>query len=305
MIDVSDIELIRLIVKEGSVNKASEILHISQPTLSKRISRLEQLLNLSLFDRQKSGMVPTAVAKYLMDSGEGLKDQLNSIQRQLELMASMKGGVVKLGVGPYTEQMLLPRVLLDFAEKKYAFNISVVTDSLDNLLKKLAASEIDLAIGPFGSADLNDQYQVPLQLEEKIIGVVRAGHKLTQLDAEQITPEALVSHAWVLPNIPRQYGEALGKFVQFSDLSANISCNDCTTIKSIVLNSDYISAGPASLFRKELSSGELVECSLPIDLYWKGYCAVKPEVALMPAIKEVIQLFAQYMQPNPEGEVPT
>jgi len=40
MLDISDIQMISVIAEEGSINRACEILHISQPTLSKRLSRL-------------------------------------------------------------------------------------------------------------------------------------------------------------------------------------------------------------------------------------------------------------------------
>lgn len=66
MLDVSDIKLLQKVTELGSINKAADELYMSQPTLSKRISRLEQTLNVKLFFRHSSGMQPTDVTNYLI-----------------------------------------------------------------------------------------------------------------------------------------------------------------------------------------------------------------------------------------------
>ena len=76
MIDISDIHLVQVVSEVGSMTKAAEQLHISQPTLSKRISRLEQKLKMALFYRDTGGMVPTEAAKLLTQKSHKLTSQL-------------------------------------------------------------------------------------------------------------------------------------------------------------------------------------------------------------------------------------
>ena len=119
MIDVTEIHLVQVVSELGSISKAAEQLHLSQPTLSKRISRLEQKLNMALFYRDTAGMVPTEAAKLLTSKGHQLTSQIAQLERELALMANLHGGMISVGVGPIVEQDILPKVLLDFVEHEY------------------------------------------------------------------------------------------------------------------------------------------------------------------------------------------
>lgn len=297
MIDVSDIHLIKVIVQVGSINRAAEVLHVSQPTLSKKISRLEQKINLELFNRHNAGMVPTEAALFLMAQSEGLENRLRVIERQLELMANLVGGQVKIGVGPIIEQVILPKVLLDFAEKQYEFRISVVTESAEALLEQLAQGHIDLAIGPFQPQEVSEEFSAQLTLSEELVLVARPGHEALGLRGQTISPELAGKFRFVSPSVPNHMGSRIRELVERLGLSPDITCDNYSLAKTIVANSDYFTAGPESLFRSELANGELVKLDFPVDLHWHCCCLVKPETLLMPRVKEVVALFGQYMEP--------
>ncbi|MGI2029612.1 LysR family transcriptional regulator [Endozoicomonas acroporae] len=293
MIDISDIHMIKVVTEVGSINKAAEILSVSQPTLSKKISRLEKKVGVELFNRDSVGMVPTEAAKFLIKEGNGLRAQLQVIERQLELMSDMVGGTVRVGVGPIIEQQLLAKVLLDFAERDYQFKISVVTMSADVLLDQLKKSKIDLAVGPFVHSDVPDDIVAPLKTSEKLVVAVRQGHDAVGRQVEDL--QAISNYKIITPNIPASLGGQVMVYLENAELEPDIICESYTMAKYIVMNSDYVTAGPESLFLNEFASGELVKLEFPYDIYWQSQCLVKPETLLMPIVKEVVDLFAQYM----------
>ena len=294
MLDISDIQMITTITELGSINRACEALNVSQPTLSKRLTRLEKTLRIELFHRDSIGMIPTQAAKYLIKSGQGLQHQLHVIERQLELMANLEGLKINLGVGPIVEQLLLPKVLLDFVDKAHKFKISVVTESSDSLLESLRTGVIDIAVGPFSRESLGEEFQLNLSCSEPLVCAVRKDHELSQLTTIA-TPEKIFNYPSITPNIPLKMGEQLQELTKYVPLSPNIICDNYVMAKNIVINSDYVTAGPESLFRKEFDSGELVKLELPSNVMWKCYCITKPEVLLMPAVKELVNIFSQYM----------
>ena len=294
MLDISDIQMITTITELGSISRACEALNISQPTLSKRLTRLEKSLRIELFHRDSVGMIPTKAAKYLSESGQGLQHQLHVIERQLELMANLEGVKINLGVGPIVEQLLLPKVLLDFVDKSHKFKISVVTESSDALLESLRTGVIDIAVGPFSRESLGDEFNLSLSCSEPLVCAVRKDHELSQLKATA-TPEQIFNYPSITPNIPMKMGDQLQELIKYVPLSPNIICDNYAMAKNIVINSDYVTAGPESLFRKEFDSGELVKLELPSSVMWRCYCITKPEVLLMPAVKELVNIFSQYM----------
>ena len=296
VIDISDIHMIKVVTEVGSINKAAEILNVSQPTLSKKISRLEKKVGVDLFNRDSVGMVPTEAANFLIKEGDGLRTQLKVIERQLELMSDMVGGTVRVGVGPIIEQHTLPRVLLDFADKDYQFKISVVTMAADALLDQLKKSNIDIAVGPFVDEDIPDDIVAPLKTSEKIVAAVRKGHEAANKKNVFLTD--IANYKVITPNIPASLGGQVMKYLEETPLEPNIICESYSMAKTIVLNTDYATAGPESLFHHEFASGELVKLEFPYDVRWQSRCLVKPETLLMPIVKEVVDLFAQYMEEN-------
>ena len=86
--DVADLKMVVAICEEGSLTRAADILFVSQPTLSKRLARLEQRLNATLFHRDTTGLKPTAIADFLVASARPLEDRLAAIERQVEPLRS-------------------------------------------------------------------------------------------------------------------------------------------------------------------------------------------------------------------------
>ena len=303
MIDISDIYMIQVISEAGSINKAAELLSVSQPTLSKKVSRLEQKIKMDLFYRDSAGMIPTETARLLMRKGEDLKSQLTVIERELELMANMVGGTVRIGVGPIIEQDILPKVLLDFAEQKYNFKVSVVTMSAEGLLDALKKSQIDLAVGPFAANELPHELISPYMNYDKLVVAVRKAHPLTK--RKTISLEELLDYSLIAPNIPKSLGSQVTQVLAGRKFDPIIVCDNYQMAKTIVANSDYVTAGPEALFRKEFASGELVKLDFQSEVFWQCRCVLKPENLLIPVIKEVVKLFSQYMLVEGDGETPT
>lgn len=292
VIDVSEIHMIKVIPELGSINKAAEVLNMSQPTLSKKVSRIEQKVKLELFYRDSAGMVPTAAAKFLMQKSQDLSNQLHDIERQLELMTGMVGGTVKVGVGPIVEQSLLPKVLLDFAEQDYQFNISVVTMSIDDLFDMLMKSEIDLAVGIFSEESIPKEFVTPLKTSEKSVVAVRSGHKLA--GKKSVSMKKIAKYKSVLPTTPKSVLKQMGDTADKLS-SPHISCENYAMARMIVMNTDYITTGPESVFHNEFVSGELVKVDVKEEIELEFLCLAKPESLKMPVVKEVVSLFSQYM----------
>ena len=295
MIDISDIHLVQVVSQVGSITKAAELLHISQPTLSKRISRLEQKLKMALFYRDTGGMVPTEAAKLLTHRSQTLTSQLAQLERELELMANLKGDMISIGVGPIVEQDILPKVLLDFVEHEYNFKISTVTLSSEALLENLLNGRLDIVIGTFGEEDVPTNCLAPLKYSNRFVGVVRSGHALSS--HKKVHLSELMEYRNISPSIPKNLSFKASLLIKDRDFTPSIACESYDIAKRVVLNSDYVTSGPEVLFRNEFLSEQLVKLELESDLIWECRCLVKPERSLAPAIQEVIGLFSQYMSP--------
>lgn len=294
MLDISDIKMISVIAQEGSINKASEQLNLSQPTVSKRLSRIEHKLGLELFYRDSNGMIPTMAAEYLQTAATGLESQLSAVARQVKLMSEKSGGHVSVGVGPIVEQRFIPKVLLDFAESHQKFAIHIHVDSSQNLLRSLRNGDIDIAIGPFSETECTADIKEVLQHSEPISCIMRQGHPLAGSE-EELAFSEIKECKLITGTMPTSIEEEIDTVTSL-ELNPNIVYNSYPMAKTIIGNSDYITIGPSSIFHREIINEELVTRPLESRPLWTCRCFVKPEVECIPIVKEVIAYFSQYMK---------
>lgn len=292
MLDISDINLIKTVAELGSINKAAEVLNTSQSTLSKKLGRLEQVLNISLFFRNNVGMMPTDAAIYIIEQGHKLTPELNAIQRHIELMANLEAGELNIGIGPIIEQLYFPKVLLDFTEETNNIQISLKTDSPHNLIKMLSSGEMDIVLGPFSIDKLDETLLASPIQASKIITVARPGHPLLSKPApvlgKRLTDFPLIA--------PRATKEIIKEFKNINDLYLpRIACDNYTTTKQVVMSSDYITGGPEVIFRKELGNGSLMEVPTTIDFLWQSYSVIRPESAKVPLVNKFLDILNRYI----------
>lgn len=288
MFDVSDIKQIRLIAELGSISKAAELLHMSQPTLSKRISRLETQLGIPLFHRSNAGMVATAAAIYIMREGEKLDRQIGAIERHIELMATVQEGVINLGVGPIVEQLYFPEVLLEYSRRFPRIRVTLRTGDARQLRSWLHDGQIDVAAGPFeDELPIADLYAEPLD-QDAVILVVRRGHPLD--GRKRLSLKDIQAYPSIGPHLPPRLTTALGLAADFTH---SVLCDNYATSKSLVLASDYVTGGPERLFATELAANSLVRLPMAIDMSWSAHFLTRAESIALPAVQQLLKIFKE------------
>lgn len=295
MLESADIHLVNAITDVGSISKASELLNMSQPTLSKRLARLESALDLSLFHRHNGGMIPSDAAKYIIEQGRGVHSTLRAMERHLSMLSNVEKGSLHIGVGPIIDQIYFPNVLLDFTEESSNIRISLKTDSGQRLLELLQHGSIDVGIGPFRKSDIPDALiSYPVQ-SANIILVCRSGHPLLdEINGNGVVPlTSLAKYPSIGPKVPASFKALMPAAIQ--EYSALITCDNYMASKAVVSCSDYISGGPELLFEKELNQGSLVEIPVNLSMLWSSFCIVRPESLDIPAVKTFLDIFSRYL----------
>ena len=134
------------IAKVGNLNRAAELLYVSQPSLTKYIKRIEQRLGTPLFDRSVTPMQLNAAGKlyyeYLMKQN-ALEEELLT---QISELNRMERGTLRLGIPPYSGQRYLPRVLKQFIARYPSVKIDLFEAKGLLIEKALANQDIDLGI---------------------------------------------------------------------------------------------------------------------------------------------------------------
>ncbi len=286
--ETADIKLIRTIAEQGSLTRAAESLHVSQPTLSKKLARLESQLKTRLFYRSPTGVVPTEIARYIIASSHSIQAQIMRIERHVEQLSELATGEIRLGVGPIIEQVLLPELELRFVEVTGNVRLSIFTDHAEKSLARLHSADLDVVAGPFRATEHPDLAGFPL-IKDSFTTVAHAGHPVYS-DTHQ---EDIRSFATASP-VPQ--GAVTGGAVAYPESPKQIVCDNYSLLKHLTLNSDCLCRAPLYVFREELASGTLREVKTQSRLTWESACLVRPESVETPLVKLVVGLFIEGSQ---------
>ncbi len=174
-IDLNLFRIFDAVYQEGSLTRAGEVLHLTQPAVSNALARLRGAYHDPLFVRTAAGMVPTPVAETIAANVRAALQLLNgSLDSAQSFNPRTTQRRFRIGALDLTASMLLPRLVQFLAAKDLAIEIEVSPMRRDTVLHELASGEIDLALDAIPFAD--PQILSMKVLEDEFVCAVRAGH---------------------------------------------------------------------------------------------------------------------------------
>jgi LysR family hydrogen peroxide-inducible transcriptional activator len=174
---------------------AAEQCFVTQPTLSMQVRKLEEELDVRIFDRSKSPVVPT-------EEGAAIIAQAREILREAERFVTLARekkqelvGELKVGIIPTLAPYLLPLFLKDFLKRFPGIRLSVTEMTTDLIVEQLKKNLLDagLLVTPL---EVNGIIEQPLFYEEFIVYVSpdETAYKKRYVLADDID----VRHLWLL-----------------------------------------------------------------------------------------------------------
>ncbi len=131
--------------------RAAESCNISQPTLSAMLMKLEEELDIKLFERTNKSVTPTAVGEKIIRQAE---KTLMEADRIAEIVAEDKGSIgdrLALSVGPTIAPYLLPKFIRHYRESYPQVELSIQEMKASSMIEALLRGEIDVGIAISGN----------------------------------------------------------------------------------------------------------------------------------------------------------
>lgn len=144
-IDLNLLISLKVLIEENSVSKAADRLFITQPAMSKTLSRLRRVFNDPLFTRSSHGMQPTPRAGELAADLGNILEDIQQLVSGTRFDPATYSGEVTLAVSEYVGVALLPGLARELALQAPGLSIKVVT-RVENQLEQLALGKLDFAI---------------------------------------------------------------------------------------------------------------------------------------------------------------
>ncbi|WP_323752195.1 hydrogen peroxide-inducible genes activator [Marinobacter sp.] len=190
---LTELRYVVTLARERHFGRAAERCHVSQPTLSVAVKKLEEELGISLFERSKSSIRVTEVGQRIIDQAQTVLDQVGVIKDLAQDGKNQLNSPLKVGaiytIGPY----LFPHLLPELRRAAPEMPLFIEENYTANLRQKLRHSDLDAIIIalPFEEPEV---VTLPLY-DEPFVVLLPAGHPLTEKDeitAEEMAKEQLL-----------------------------------------------------------------------------------------------------------------
>jgi LysR family hydrogen peroxide-inducible transcriptional activator len=239
------------VARKGNFSRAAELCHVSQPSLSQQIQKLEDELGERLFDRMRREVRLTPAGEAFLHRAVRILEEVDSAKREATDAKEMLRGVVSVGVLPTIAPYLLPHVMAEFTVRFPGLEIVVQEDTTARLLKLTLAYEIDFALAshPIDDARL----EVQELFSEELLLALPPGHRLAR--KRTIRAADLAGERLIVLKEGHCLGDQVLRFCDRGDLHPNISFRSAQleTIQSLVRAGLGISLIPAMAAQSERS----------------------------------------------------
>ena len=261
------------VAQHGSLQKAADVLSITQPAVSKTLKELEVLVSVRLFERGRRGAVLTRSGETFLRHAEASVNALREAVASVSPTRQHTQAVVTLGVLPTVAPWLMPQLLAQLdrvaASGGLALSLKIHTDHNPALLTQLRQRELDLVIGRFAEP----VHMLGLTFEnlyaEPLVLAVRPGHPLRQDTALSAHPLVhLPAFTLVLPLQGTAIRLAADNFFVARGLSQPLRTVETLAVsvaRSYTANSDAVWLTPASAAQADLDAGVL--SALPVSMH--------------------------------------
>ncbi len=181
------------VVRRGNFTRAAEACHVTQPTLSHQIHKLEDELGEPLLERRRGGAVATELGGRFFPRAVRILEEADLASREAAEHRDAVSGTVRLGVIPTIAPYVLPGLLVRAKARHPGIRFDALEAPTVDLLRKLRFGEMDAAIlsPPVGGSDL---LVMDLFDDEFLLACPR-DHALASTDEigiEQVAGEAFV-----------------------------------------------------------------------------------------------------------------
>lgn len=198
-----------MVAREENITKAANLLHLTQPTLSRQLMQLEEELGVTLFRRSKhriilteDGMLLRRRAEEIVSLAEKTKDDLRHKQDHL-------AGTIAVGSGELQSSRFLTQLIAAFQKENPLVSFRIYSGNSDNIKERIERGLLDIGLLQ-EPVDIAKYHFVRTPVQEQWGVLVRADAELAAKD--RVSPADLAGMPLILPDRENVQNELLNWF---------------------------------------------------------------------------------------------
>lgn len=254
--DLQHLAAFNAVVAAGSLGRAAESLHITQPALSRTIRRLEDHIGAPLFERHSKGMQLTDVGSALLPHAVLLQRESEHADEDIKALLGLAKGTIRVGAVGSIACLVLPLAIGRTCEKWPNLRVQVIEGVWDRLAEALVSHEIDLALG----VEIEDSDEIIAVKDCRWIDTshVVAGRRHPLRKKPKLTLADTLEERWaILPKGTGPFEHMKQMFVRAGLPMPNVvvETRSVTALKSLIGRSGFLGWMPEPMYDAEQKAG--------------------------------------------------
>jgi len=194
-LNLRQIEVFRAVMLTGSISGASQLLHVSQPAVSRLLSYTETKVGLALFERIKGRLYPTPEARLLFQEVEAVYRGVQRVNETVDDLVEKRAAALRICCSPSLSQTLLPRALALLSGRYPDVRIHLDTQNVAEMIDALLTQQFEMGVSiqPIEHPNLDCR---PLY-QSRMMVALPVGHRLAQrpaLRVDELEGERLIGY---------------------------------------------------------------------------------------------------------------
>ncbi len=183
--DIRQLTYFLEVANQSSFSKASQNLHLSQPTLSKMVKNLEEELDVVLFDRSTRRMQLTEAGETVKFHAQMVLQSIGHLQTALQEIKQLRQGRFSLGLPPVIGSSFFPRIIAQFQQRHPQIHMRIVEEGGRRVEEHLLEGNLDLGVVVMPVDE--ELFEVLPLVERDLQLVVHPSHPLAAREEVQLT----------------------------------------------------------------------------------------------------------------------
>jgi DNA-binding transcriptional LysR family regulator len=255
MVNLDQLRIFQAVAQSRSFTRAADLVHLTQPGISKHIRQMEEYFGVPLFSRTGRKVTLTEPGQVLFEATQEIMATIEAAERRIDDLKGLRGGKLRLGTSFPIGVYLLPAVLARFRKRYAAVEVTLDIALSDTIGPKLLANEIDLGLVTYEPRDA--RLMARTFMTDELVAIVARKHRWatkTRIRPQELTVETFIVAArgagtrTVVEERLLALGIVLPNVMEFGNLEG---------VKHAVEAGLGISIQARSVVKREVASGSL------------------------------------------------
>ena len=182
---ITQLYYVLAVAEHQNFTKAAEKCFVTQPTLSMQIQKLEDQLDIQIFDRSKKPIELTEIGKKIVLQAKNIVNEADRIKDIVDQQKGFIGGEFKLGIIPTIMPTLLPMFLKTFIKRYPKVKLKIEELTTEEIIQRINDGNLDAAIA--ATPLENENIKERVLYFEPFVAYVPSSHRLHKVDKIEVT----------------------------------------------------------------------------------------------------------------------